>query len=89
MTKEKPRHLSWGLPEAPLSKHPYRDSLLVYGFFAVLVVLLAWITGGSIEKAVVIAAAVWAAASLWSVVRLRQRLQREAAAARDEAKDAA
>jgi len=51
-------------------------------------VLLAWITGGSIEKAVVIAAAVWAAASLWSVVRLRQRLQREAAA-RDEAKDVA
>jgi hypothetical protein len=37
----------------------------------------------------VIAAAVWAAATLWSVVRLRQRLQREAAAARDEAKDAA
>jgi len=88
MTKQKPRHLSWGLPEAPLSKHPYRDSLLVYGCFAVLVVLLAWITGGSIEKAVVIAAAVWAAASLWSVVRLRQRLQREAAA-RDEAKDVA
>jgi hypothetical protein len=89
MTKEKPRHLSWGLPEAPLSKHPYRDPMLVYAFFAVLVVLLAWITGGSIGKAVVIAAAVWAAATLWSVVRLRQRLQREAAAARDEAKDAA
>ncbi len=89
MTKEKPRHLSWGLPEAPLSKHPYRDSMLVYAFFAVLVVLLAWFTGGSIGKAVVIAAAVWAAATLWSVVRLRQRLQREAAAARDEAKDAA
>jgi hypothetical protein len=79
MTKEKPRHLSWGLPEAPLSKHPYRDSMLVYGFFAVLVVLLAWITGGSIEKAIVIAAVVWAAATLWSAVRLRQRLQRDAA----------
>ena len=89
MTKEKPRHLSWGLPEAPLSKHPYRDSMLVYGFFAVLIVLLAWITGGSIEKAVVIAAVVWAAASLWSGVRLRQRLRREAAAAREEAEEAA
>jgi len=89
MTNEKPRHLSWGLPEAPLSKHPYRDSMLVYGFFAMLVVLLAWITGGSIEKAIVIAAVVWVAASLWSAVRLRQRLQREAAAARDEAEDAA
>jgi hypothetical protein len=79
MTNKKPRHLSWGLPEAPLSKHPYRDSMLVYGFFAVLVVLLAWITGGSIEKAVVIAGVVWAAATLWSSARLRQRLQREAA----------
>ena len=89
MTKEKPRHLSWGLPEAPLSTHPYRDSMLVYGFFAVLVVLLAWITGGSIERAIVIAAVVWAAASIWSVLRLRQRLQREAASAREEAEDAA
>ena len=25
MTKEKPRHLRWGLPEAPVPKHPYRD----------------------------------------------------------------
>lgn len=79
MTKEKPRHLSWGLPEAPLSKHPYRDSMLVYGFFAALVVLLAWVTGGSIGKAVVIAAVVWAAATIWSAARWRQRLQREAA----------
>ena len=81
MTKEKqPRHLRWGLPEAPVPKHPYRDSMLVYGFFALLVVLLAWITGGSVAKAVVIAAAVWAAATIWSVMRWRQRLRREAAA---------
>jgi len=84
MTKEKPRQLRWGLPEAPTPKHPYRDSMLVYGFFAALVVLLAWITGGSVGKAVVIAAVVWAAATIWSIVRWRQRLQREAAAARDE-----
>ena len=88
MTKEKsPRHLRWGLPEAPVPKHPYRDSMLVYAFFAALVVLLAWITGGSIGRAVVIAAVVWAAASLWSIVRWRQRIQREAAK-RDEAEDA-
>jgi hypothetical protein len=60
-------------------KHPYRDSFLVYGFFALLVVLLAWVTGGSVVRAVVIAAAVWAAASLWNVVRWRERLRREAA----------
>ena len=89
MTNEKqPRHLRWGLPEAPVPRHPNRDSMLVYGFFAALVVLLAWVTGGSIGKAVVIAAVVWAAASIWSIARWRQRLQREAAQ-RDEAEDAA
>jgi hypothetical protein len=88
MTKEKPRHLRWGLPESPVPKHPYRDSMLVYGFFAALVVLLAWITGGPIGKAVVIAAVVWAAASIWSIVRLRQQLRREAAE-RAEAEDIA
>jgi membrane protein implicated in regulation of membrane protease activity len=87
MTKEKPRHLRWGLPEAPVPKHPYRDSMLVYGFFAALVVLLAWVTGGSVGKAALIAVAVWAAATIWSIARWRQRLQREAAAAR-EAEDA-
>jgi hypothetical protein len=88
MTKEKSRHLRWGLPEEPTPKHPYRDSMLVYGFFAVLVVLLAWITGGSVPKAVEIAAVVWAAATIWSIARWRQRLRREAAAARDEAEEA-
>ena len=87
MTKEKPRHLRWGLPESPTPKHPYRDSMLVYGFFAALVVLLAWVTGGSVLKALEIAVAVWAAATIWSIARWRQRLQREAAAARDEAED--
>ena len=83
----RPRRLRWGVPEQPLPKHPYRDSMLVYGFFALLVVLLAWITGGSVAKAVVIAAAVWAAATIWSVMRWRQRLRREAAA-RDDAEAA-
>jgi hypothetical protein len=89
MTKEKPRQLRWGLPEAPTPKHPYRDSMLVYGFFAALVVLLAWITGGSVRKAALIAVVVWVAATVWSIARWRQRLQREAAAARAEAEESA
>jgi hypothetical protein len=90
MTRPKPkqRHLRWGLPDAPTPQHPYRDSMLVYGFFAALVVLLAWITGGSVGKAAVIAAVVWAAATIWSAARWRQRLQRDAAE-HDEAEDGA
>ena len=82
MSKEQ-RHLRWGLPEAPTPKHPYRDSMLVYGFFALLVVALAWLTGGPIGRAVVIAAVVWVAATAWSITRWRARLRREAKQARD------
>ena len=81
--RKQPRRLLWGLPEAPLPKHPYRDSMLVYGFFALIVVLLAWVTGGSVGKAVVIAAVVWFAATVWSLARWRQRLQREEASRRE------
>jgi hypothetical protein len=76
---DRPRRLRWGLPEPPTPKHPYRDTLLVYGFFAVLVVVFAWVTGGPVGKAVLIAAVVWVAASVWGIARWRQRLQREAA----------
>ena len=83
----KQRHLRWGLPETPVPKHPYRDSMLVYGFLALLVVLLAWITGGSVGRAVVIAVVVWIAASAWSIVRWRQQLRREDARRRDAGED--
>jgi hypothetical protein len=73
------RHLRWGLPEQPVPKHPYRDSLVVYGILALLVVLLGWATGSSVARAAVIAVVVWAAASLWSIVRWRERLRRESA----------
>jgi Flp pilus assembly protein TadB len=77
----KKRHLRWGLPDSPVPKHPYRDTLLVYGALAVLLVLLAWATGTSVGKAIVVAAIVFVAASLLSIVRWRERLRRDA---RDE-----
>ncbi|HZP73290.1 MAG TPA: hypothetical protein VFA97_07940 [Gaiellaceae bacterium] len=74
MTKR--RHLRWGMPETPVPKHPYRDTLLVYGTMAVLLVLLSWATGASVEKAVIVMAIVFVAASSWSIVRWRERLRR-------------
>ena len=84
MTKQ--RRLRWGMEEMPQTKHPYRDTALVYGGLAVLLVLFAWVTGGPVGRAVVIAIAVWAAATLWGMIRWRQRLRREASerAAREE-----
>jgi hypothetical protein len=79
------QHLTWGLPKGPPPKHPYRDSALVYGFFAVMVVLIAWATGGPVVKATELAGAFFVATVSWSWFRWYQHAARQAAAAaRDE-----
>jgi Flp pilus assembly protein TadB len=72
------RYLRWGTPDTPVPKHPYRGTLLVYGGFAVLLVLLGWATGTSVGKAIVVAAVVFVAATSISLVRWRERLRRAA-----------
>ncbi len=76
------RRLQWGLPAPPPPKHPYRDTLIVYGVLAILIVVVAWVTGGAVGKAVVIAAFFFVVASLWSLYRWRSRLRAEADARR-------
>jgi hypothetical protein len=73
------RRLHWGLPAAPPPKHPIRDTLLVYGGLAGVVVLVAWVSGGALGRAVVIAAAFFVAASLWNIWRFRNLLRASAA----------
>ncbi len=70
------RRLRWGGPEPPPLRHPVRDTLLVYGALAVGIVLFGWATGGDVSRSVLVALAFFAAASAWSLVRLRQRLRR-------------
>jgi Flp pilus assembly protein TadB len=74
-----PRRLRWGVPEPPAPKHPYRDTLLVYAGLAVIVVLIAWATGGGLVKALVVAGAFFLVATAWTTYRLRQRLEAEKA----------
>jgi membrane protein implicated in regulation of membrane protease activity len=69
----RPRLLRWEQP-AKLPAHPYRDSLSLYGALALLIVLFAWLTGGSVLRGVVIAVVFFAVASAWSAWRWRQRL---------------
>ena len=78
-----PRRLRWGAPEPPPPRHPYRDTFLVYGALAVIVVLVAWATGGGLWKALAVAAAFFIAATGWNTYRLRQRA-REARARSSE-----
>ena len=79
--KRQPRFFNWGVPSAPPPEHPYRDTAIVYGFFAVVIVLIAWATGGPVLKALILAVAFFFAAVVWSWLRFHQRVRR---AAREE-----
>jgi Flp pilus assembly protein TadB len=76
------RRLQWGVPEQPPPKHPYRDTLIIYAVFAVLIVVVAWVTGGGVARAALIAVLFYVVASAWSVSRWRARLREEAELAR-------
>jgi hypothetical protein len=68
--------------ERPLPAHPYRDSAIVYGFMAVILVVLAGVTGGSLVKAAVAAMIFWLGATGWSWWKFRGRIrERELAVA--------
>lgn len=79
MTRRRPHLLQWDLPQAPPPKHPYRDTLFIYGAFAVIIVLVAWATGGPLGRALVFAAVFFVVACGWSWWRWHQRLSRRAA----------
>ena len=80
------KRLRWDTPRpvGSVPKHPYRDSALVYAGLASLVVVLALVTGGSIVRALVAAALVFVAATLWSWRMWRNRLRGNDAAPNEE-----
>jgi Flp pilus assembly protein TadB len=80
----RPRRLQWGVPEQPPPKHPYRDTLIIYAVFAVLIVIVAWLTGGGVARALFVAGVFYVVASSWSLSRWRTRLREEAERAREE-----
>jgi hypothetical protein len=71
------RRLRWDRPESPTPKHPYRDSAIAYLVLAVVVVLAAWATGGSIGRALVWGVTAFVVATAWSWWRWRERLAEE------------
>jgi len=72
------RFLRWGAPETPPPRRPYRDSIVLYAVMAVVIVLVAWLTGGGVGRAVVFAMLFFVVATAWSVWRWRDRLREEA-----------
>jgi Flp pilus assembly protein TadB len=73
------RLLRWPGPGESRSKHPYRDTALVYAGFAVVIVVAAFLTGGDLERALVTAVLVYLVATAWSWYHLRRRKAREGA----------
>jgi Flp pilus assembly protein TadB len=60
-------------PARRTSKRPYRDSALVYGAFAVIVLVVAVVTGGRVLWAIVGAVGAFLFAMLWTWRSLRAR----------------
>ena len=71
------KRLRWEAPseQRPLPKHPYRDTAIVYGGMAVVVVLVSVLTGGDVAKAILIAGMFFLVATLWTWRNWRNRLR--------------
>ncbi len=67
--------MKWSRGEDRIPEHPFRDSAIVYGILAGVIVLLTAITGGGLGRGVAIAFAFFVLATGWSWWRFRQRLQ--------------
>ena len=67
----------WQMPEQPPPRRPYRDSAIFHLALAGIIVLVAWVTGGSLSRAVFFAVAFFAIATAWSWSRWRKRLEEE------------
>jgi hypothetical protein len=62
--------------------HPYRDTVLVYGVLALVLVGLAALTGGAVVRASLVALTFFLAATAWSWWKFRGRIrEREVAGA--------
>ena len=74
------RRLSWGEgPPETLPKRPYRDTVVVNLALACAIVVVAWLTGGDVGYAALIAAAFFAVATAWSFRVWRRKLREEEA----------
>ena len=60
-------------PARSTSKRPFRDSALIYGVFALIVIVVAVVTGGRVLWAVVLAVGAFMFAMLWTWRSLRGR----------------
>lgn len=70
--------------QLPVPKHPFRDTAIFNGSLAGILLLVAWFTGGSANRALVWAVLYFVIATAWGWYGFRRRLERERVAAEAE-----
>jgi membrane protein implicated in regulation of membrane protease activity len=66
--------------DRPIPAHPYRDTALVYGVMAVLLIVVASLTGGDKLRGLLVAAVFFLVATTWSWWKFRGRIKERDAA---------
>ena len=61
----------------PVPKRPYRDTVLVYGVLALLIVGVAYVTDGDVVRAGAFAVGFFVISTAWTWRRFRDRLAQE------------
>ena len=67
----------WEMPEEPLPERPYRNTVILHAAFAGIIVLVAWLTGGDVGRAVAVAVLFFLVATAWSFWRWSTRIEDE------------
>jgi membrane protein implicated in regulation of membrane protease activity len=62
--------------ERRIPERPYRDSALLFTVLAGMIFLVTLLTGGSVLKAILVAAGVFVLATAWTWWRFRTRIER-------------
>ena len=64
----------WDPAPLPMPKRPYRDTAIFHVVLAALIVVVAFLTGGSLPRAFAIAGVFFVLATAWSWSRWRTKL---------------
>jgi hypothetical protein len=64
-------------PLREIPRRPYRDSAILYGALALVIVVVSVATGGDLVRAVLFALGFFALATAWSWHRWRTRMREE------------
>jgi membrane protein implicated in regulation of membrane protease activity len=67
----------WDTPDEPLPERPFRNTAIFHAALAGIIVLVAWLTNGPVDNAIVVAVLFFVVATGWSFWRWSKRLEEE------------